>query len=278
MSISETLTQEATSPPTEVIPEVVTADAATPPEPSAAESEAPAPEETPFAIVGEARYKDVYELLDHPDVKEHLDRENRRSEERYLSQSEQRIAEATRNWEATQLSRSFAGAMGTVLEKLEDGDIAGTERALSRVEQMVKEYEPERVNALKTEGATAAANVFFQNLLERAPDRRSRDDLEDFGIAQFRKVGQDAWGQMLDRLIKTSMEQAENKGHARGLKEGREAAVESEKAEARGQPGAGPDATPARSTGTRTVEEELLDPNTSVQRLIEIRTQQKAGG
>lgn len=273
-----TPTQETTPVTTEVIPEAATEESAAPPETSAEQAETPAlEEETPFGIIGDSKFKDVYDLVEHPEVKTFLDREVRRSEEKYAQASEQRIAEATRNWEATQLSRSFAGQMGIVLEKLDDNDVQGFERALSKVESMMEGYKPELQQSLKAEGATTAANIFFKEILDRAPDRRSRDDLEDFGISEFRKSGQEAWGSMLDRLMKAHGDSREDSGYKRGLKEGAERAAETSKVQNR-ENGAGPDTTQAKSSSNQTLEQELLDPNTPVQRLIEIRQQQRAGG
>ena len=261
-------TETATAPATEIAPtpteaaQDTTTEAVTP-ESVSAEPEVSPQEPPSISSFLDREDFDPYPVLDHPKFEPVFKREVERQAADRVAQIRQEADAQVKDWEATNAYRTLAGYYGNLIEKLEAGDMEGAGRVLERLEKTTEPFTQRVLVAQRDEGRIEQARDFFQTLRGRF-DRRTQDRFDEM---VDRKA---SWENLLDFL-----EEEGKKGRThREEAERHKAVAEKAKAQARGEEG--PNLAQGKTGAGRSEEEELMDPNTSIGRLQEIRNRRRA--
>jgi hypothetical protein len=247
-------TEAVEAPPTEKAEEPQTTEAV---------EEAPA-EKTPLAW---AEVEDPYDVIELDDFKPILERRSGLIEERLREDYEGRLQAATKNWESTNTHSTLSGIVGNLTEQLEASNLEGADKAIARLEKFREPYMEAHEKGLKGEGASAQVNQSLRDMLGLL-DVRSQEALYDLA-RKTNGIG--------EPVLKKFLELGGKKDFERGLKENRDAAAEREKLEAR--KGQGANLTPGSPAGgTKDDNTLLLDPDTPMEKVKEIRARQKLAG
>lgn len=263
----DTPTEAATPTPAEVVEAPTTeapAIAETPAEEPKTEAEPveePKPEAVPWAEV-----TDPYELLDLPDLQIHLERRDRGVEERLQTDYRQRYEVATKSWESQQVHKQMAGFYGNILQKIEDGDAETVGKLIDRLEKAVEPYAEPYRQSLKDEGAAGVGTHFLVALRNSLP-RRGQDELMDY-ITTHRSAPWETIVKERDRLREDG---------SRKPLEDEITSLKAANEELKRRATTGPDLTKPAGGAKGDDNERLLDPETPVAELREIRERQKAG-
>jgi hypothetical protein len=262
----ETPTEVEVPTPAEVVEAPKTEAVETPAEetkPEAEPTETKPEAEEPPAWAGT---RDPYDVLELEEFKPHLERRDRRVEERMRTEYQGQYEQAVGNWKATEAHKQLAGIYGNILQKLQDSDVDNTEKLIGRLEEAVEPYSDAYKKGIKAEGSREAATELYGAVLGSL-DHRGQDELQDY-LATTRNAG---WGDILKR--RDEIREGKVKQSSSDKITSLEAQIEALKATKR--PG-GPDTTP-KGGGGGDDSKKLLDRNTPVSELMEIRARQRAG-
>lgn len=220
--------------------ETVAAEPTPPPEP--VEEPAPSAEETPppFATIKGQALEDAYGVLDHDEMKPHLERRDRRVDDRIRQEYQGQFEEAKKGLESTHAHKTLAGIYGNILQKLQDSDIEGTARLIDRLETAIEPYKEGHDKGLRSEGAMSASRQILGQF-QASLGRREQEEFEDF-YATSRNA---TWKDIIDRYV-------ELRGVAtkKPLQdENTSLKAENETLKERIRSGRGPDLTPAGGGG-----------------------------
>ncbi len=121
---------------------------------------------------------DPYEVLARPEFKEHLQRRDGRIEENLRGQYNQQLEERTKNWESTQVYQTFNALTGNLSARLEESNLEGADRMLSKLEKLREPYSEAYRKQQQDAGSTATATQLF-GLLMNGLGVREQDELRD---------------------------------------------------------------------------------------------------
>ena len=241
-------------------PEVPAPEAPEVPGPSAAPEETP--EETPLNPRDE---------LEHKRFKPHLERRDRRTAERVRAEEAQNRQQAQASADAESVNLAIQNAYGNIAQKLEGEGVETLDRYLPRLEAVTAPWVEKEKTKLRDEGATKGAGQAAQQLYGAvlgSLDSRGQEDLQDYVVQNHGA----SWADILNQRdeIRENKTKKSSSDEITSLK----AQIEGLKAKARPD---GPDTTPKGGSDGRSDEEIQLDPNTSIEKLIEIEARQAAG-
>ena len=231
--------------------EVAEAPATPAPETDAPEPEAPSePVETPapsaeepaqpFATIKGQPVEDQYGVLDHEEMQPHLERRDRRVEERIRQEYQGQFEEAKRGLEASHAHKTLAGIYGNILQKLQDGDIDGAERLIDRMEGAIEPYKEDYIKGLRNEGSMGASQ-HIMGVLRDTLGRREQESFEDFCATRRNATWKDVIDQYVELRAVTAKRPLQEEN--RSLK------AENEQLKQRLREGKGPDLTPKGAGG-----------------------------
>ena len=186
---------EAPATPAEetVAPEPVTApETVEEPAPSTEEPEKPAP----FATIKGQALEDAYGILDHEEMKPHLERRDRRVDEGIRREYQGQFDEAKKGLEATHAHKTLAGIYGNILQKLQDSDIEGTSRLIDRLDTAIEPYKEDHAKGLRNEGAMGASRQILGEF-QAGLGRREQEQFEDFCTTRRNAT----WGDIIDHYV-----------------------------------------------------------------------------
>ena len=266
-----TATQTDLPSPAEAVEAPATPEGA--PEPTTApetvEEPAPSAEEKPFATIKGQALEDVYGVLDHEEMKPHLERRDRRVEERISQNYQGQFEEAKKGLEATHAHKTLAGIYGNILQKLQDSDIEGTTRLIDRLDTAIEPYKEDHAKGLRNEGAMGASRELL-GVLHGTLGRREQEEFEDFHARA--KERNATWKDYIDRYVE--LRGVTTKKPLQEKVTSLEAQLEDLKR--RMGEDKGPDLAPKGGAGGS--DKELkVNPSTPVSTLMEIRAREKAG-
>lgn len=217
----------------EVVATAETDAAAAPEEPAKPSEEAPR-----YLIDGEP-VADEYALLDHPKLKPHLERQDRRTEERLRGTLEAQYSQDARAREATQMHNALMTELGRIKKAIPEGEDFGD--SVERLEALVAPANEAYQENVRAEGRKAGASMMssaFYGILADGLDRKSRDEFEDVVQKDASLQWQDVL-KLRDRLLYVEKHKAE----IQELKD----TIERNKVDAR--EGKGPNLTPTGAGG-----------------------------
>ena len=188
----ETLTDAPVPTPAEVVEAPKTEAVETPAEEPKPEAEPT--ETTPEEAPAWAATRDPYDVLELDEFKPHLERRDRRVEERLRQDYQGQYEQATGNWKATEAHKQLAGIYGNILQKLGEGDPDTVGKLVGRLEQAVEPYSESYKKGLKAEGSQEAAKELYGAVMGSL-DHRGQDELQDY-VSQARNAG---WGDVLKK-------------------------------------------------------------------------------
>lgn len=250
---------EAPATPAEGAPEPVTA-------PETAEEPAPSTEE-PFATIKGQNLEDAYGVLDHEEMKPHLERRDRRVDDRIRGEYQGQFEEAKKGLESTHAHKTLAGIYGNILQKLQDGDIEGTGRLIDRLDTAIEPYKEDYLKGLKSEGAMSASRQILGEF-QAGLGRREQEQFEDFCVTRRNAT----WKDIIDQYVE--LRGVSTKKPLQEKVTSLEAQLEALKR--RMGENQGPDLAP-KGGGGGGDKELLANPNTPIETIMEIRARQKAG-
>ena len=160
------------------------------PKPEAEPTETKPEEEAPAW----AATRDPYDVLELDEFKPHLERRDRRVEERLRQDYQGQYEQATGNWKATEAHKQLAGIYGNILQKLEEGDADTVGKLVGRLEQAVEPYSESYKKGLKAEGSQEAAKELYGAVMGSL-DHRGQDELQDY-VSTARNAN---WGDVLKK-------------------------------------------------------------------------------
>ena len=255
---------EAPATPAEGAPEPVTA-------PETAEEPAPSVEEPekPYATIKGQPLEDAYGVLDHEEMKPHLERRDRRVDETIRQEYQGQFDEAKKGLEATHAHKTLAGIYGNILQKLQDSDIEGATRLIDRLDTAIEPYKETHAEGLKSEGKMTASRELL-GAFHGSLGRREQEQFEDFCTTRRNA----SWKDIIDHYVE--LRGVSTKKPLQEKVTSLETQLEEAKRRIR-EGGGAPDLTP-KGGGGGSDEKLLLDPNTPIATITEIRTRQKAAG
>jgi hypothetical protein len=257
-------TQEAPPPSTPAVAPLTEATTGAEAESPPAPPEEAAPEETtpPWSSL-----TDVYDVLTLEELKPHLEERDGRTEARLRQDFQGQLEQMTKDWETTNAHQTINGLVGRLTSKLDEGDFEGADRMLAKLQAFREPY-TEPYQKLMRDQVSQASSKSFLALMEDALGPREAAALNK------KATSGTAWPDLMKTFVGLVGEEREKKGYAGGLKENRDAAAERERLESR--QGQGANLAPGSPAGGRSDSERLLDRNTPVSELREIRARQQA--
>ncbi len=238
--VQETPTEVEVPTPAEVVEAPKTEAVETPAEETKPEAEPTEtkPEETPEQPAW-ADKADPYDVLELEEFKPHLERRDRRVEERIRQNYQGQLEEATGNWKATEAHKQLAGIYGNILQKLQDSDVENTERLVGRLEEAIEPYKESYRKTIKAEGSKEAATELYGAVLGSL-DHRGQDELQDYASTARNA----SWGDILKK--RDEIREGRSKKTTSDKITSLEAQIEDLKAKARPE---GPDTAPKGGGG-----------------------------
>lgn len=236
MSDTQTLEQAVETPTPQAAQEAAAEE--TPAAETAATEEAESPAPPRYLVDGDP-VEDEYALLDHPKLKPHMERQERRLEEKYRGQYEEQFKQATQKWETTKLHDDLSTELGRLRNAVSDSDVEGAEKVLARLDRMTEPYSKTYQETLRIEGQNAAAGTFYAAIKGQL-SRRESDEFEDFIERK-----QPNWPEALDEFVKLKVGEQVKSLKAEIQK--RDDTIERMKAE--GRTGQGPNLAPSTPGG-----------------------------
>ncbi len=188
-----------------------------------------------------AKTTDPYDVLELEEFKPHLERRDRRIDERIRGDYQRQYEEATGNWKATEAHKQLAGIYGNILQKLEDGDADTVGKLVGRLEEAVEPYSESYKKGLMTEGSQKAAQELYGAVVGSL-DHRGQDELQDY-LTTTRNAN---WGDILKK--RDEIREGRSKKSAAEKVTSLEAQIEALKGIKRPD---GPDTTPKGGGGTK---------------------------
>lgn len=245
----------------------------TEPQPTAAtEPEQPAPEagevvpEPSFATIEGEVYKDEFAILDHPKVKETLRFRDDQVRNELQQDFNGRYEKATKDWESLQAHQTINGLIGNLQARLDESNFDGADRIIAKLEKFREPYMESYERQIQDIAGTRKSTEVFGILMEGL-DMRGQHELNILAqtTGDWKKIVAKR-----DEILKTAAKEA---ARQEGLKEGKAAASAAQPV----GPGAGVLA-PGSPAGGKSEEKLLLDPNTPIKTITEIRARQRAAG
>jgi hypothetical protein len=141
-----------------------------------------------------AATRDPYDVLELEELKPHLERRDRRNEERVRADYQKQYEEATGSWKATEAHAQLASIYGNILQKLEDGDSDTVGKLVGRLEQAVEPYSESYKKGLQAEGSQETAKELYGAVMGSL-DPRGQDELQDY-LSTARNAN---WGDVLKK-------------------------------------------------------------------------------
>ena len=261
---------EATA--TQTPPEVPTAEVPAPAVPAPETPEAPVPTPAEEPPEEPEAPPDPRDELGHERFKPHLERRDRRIREAARQEEATTRQVAQVSVDAQEVNRTLQNIYGNIAQKLGDADTEAVDRLLPRLEAAAAPFVEAEKKKLKDEGNKEGQAFLHQGILasvQQSLDARAWEDMEDY----FNTTQGLTWADILNKYHELRSGGAKESWKTE--KTSLEAQIEDLKAKARPD---GPDTTPKGGGDGRSDNERLLDDNTPIEEVKEIRARQRLAG
>jgi hypothetical protein len=188
VATQETETAEALPVATTEAPPETTPEGAAGPEAEEATQEAdklPTTEEAPpsWATIDGKPYGDAYEALEHEGFRPVLERRDKDTHEAGRREGHSQAEQGFNKEQAAEVVQEIAGRLGTVVERLEEGNVEGSVRVIDKLGELIRPYGKTFIQGLmgdaQKSGGQGTAALVLDGMKASLP-LKLQHELEDF--------------------------------------------------------------------------------------------------
>lgn len=199
----ETETADSLPAATTETPPVTTPEGAAGPEKEATQEgeKLPAPDETPpsWATIDGKTYGDAYDALEHEGFRPVLERRDKDIREDGLREGRSQAEQTFNKEQAAEVVQGVAGHLGTVVERLEEGNVEGSSRVVDKIRDLIQPYGKTFISDLAgqahKQGGQDTGSLMLDSMKDGLP-LRAQHELEDFA-----KSGHKDWRPILKKWL-----------------------------------------------------------------------------